>query len=184
MAEFPFAEGVGPFHPASRTVNTFTTKQDVSPVSVPVMTPNRFRVNTQLMIRAWGNYSALTAAVLTLGFWFGTRLGVITGDIVLAPAFTCGTTPAAWAWHMEWDGVVTATGAAGTLRGQGKIQFGSSLTVFNAETPIPVTDAARSVASFDTTIERAIGVSASWGASSASNQIVTDGHRVTVLNGY
>jgi hypothetical protein len=177
------AEVIGPFHSAARATNTFTTKQDVSPAPVPVIPGGKLIAGTKMYIRAWGDYSALTGAVLTLGFWFGTRALVITGDIVLAPAFTCGTTPAAWPWWMDWEGQLnTNPGTAATWLGQGSQQMGSSLTAYNAETPIPVTAAARTTAAFDTTIERAIGVSATWGASSASNQITVNGLRVTIWN--
>lgn len=183
--ELNFAEGVGPFHQArGAAFTTFTTKKDVSPVPLPVIIPDRLRKGSKLHLSARGEYSSLTAAVLTLGFWFGTRLGAITGDIALAGAFTTGTTPTAWPWWMEWDGFCTGTGASGTLEGMGQIQFGSSLTAFNAETPFPVTAALRSITGFDTTIERAIGVSATWGASSASNSITVISHRVLILNGY
>jgi len=174
-------EPVAPFHTAARITNTFTTKQDVSPSPLPVILAGRLRAGTKLIVRAGGDYSSLTAAVLTLGFWFGTRQGTITGDLALAGAFTAGTTPAAWPWWMEWHGLCTGVGTAGSVLGQGQIQFGSSLTAFNAEAPLPVTQALRTV-TIDTTIERAIGVSATWGASSASNQITVSQHTVLILN--
>jgi hypothetical protein len=183
--ELNFAEQIGPFHQArGAAFTTFTTKKDVSPVPLPVIIPDRLRKSSSLYMKAIGEYSSLTGASLTLGFWFGTRLGVITGDIAVAAAFTTGTTPAAWPWWMEWEGIITGTGAAGTFEGMGQIQFGSSLTAFNAEVPFPVTAAARLGTGFDTTIERAIGVSAAWGASSASNSITVIKHRVVIMNGY
>jgi hypothetical protein len=183
--ELNFSEQVGPFHQArGAAFTTFTTKKDVSPVPLPVIIPDRLRKGSSIYIKSMGEYSGLTAAVLTLGYWFGTRLGVITGDLAIAAAFTMGTTPAAWPWWMEWSGLVTGTGASGTLEGMGQIQFGSSLTAFNAEQPFPVTAAARLITGFDTTIERAIGVSATWGASSASNSITVIKHRVVITNGY
>lgn len=176
-------EPVGPFpQAASAAFNTFTTKKSVDPLPVPVIPAGKLRRGSRLHLKAYGEYSSLTGASLTLGFWFGTRALAITGDIALAGAFTTGTTPAAWPWWMEWDGICTLEGTAGTLLGQGQMQFGSSLTAFNAESPIPVSQALRTVSSFDTTIERAVGVSATWGASSASNQIITNGVRALILN--
>jgi hypothetical protein len=134
-------------------------------------------------MRAHGDYSSLTGALLTLGFWFGTRAGVITGDVALSSVITTGTTPAAWPWWMEWDGILnTAPGTTATLVGQGQLQLGSSLIAFNAEVPIPISAALRTTGAFDTTIERAIGVSATWGASNAANQVTVNGHRVLLLN--
>jgi len=177
-------EPVAPFHTAARATNTFTTKQDVSPAPVSVIPAGKCRAGSKLYMRAQGDYSSLTGAVLTLGFWWGTRALAITGDFVLAAAFTTGTTPAAWPWWMEWDGILnTNPGATATWLGQGQVQFGSALTTFNAEVPIPVTAAARTTAAtFNSTIENAIGVSATWGASSASNQITVNSFRAVIWN--
>lgn len=176
-------EPVGPFHTAARATNTFTTKQDVSPAPVPVIPGGKLRRGSKIFIKSAGDYSSLTGAVLTLGYWFGTRALSITGDIALAGAFTTGTTPAAWPWQMHWEGILnTDPGTTATLLGEGWVQFGSSLTAFNAETPMPVSAALRTTGSFDTTIERAIGVSATWGASSASNQVTVNTHTVLILN--
>jgi hypothetical protein len=181
--DFYLVEPVPPFHTAVGTAqNTFTTKKDVSPQPLPVIPAGKLRIGTKLYVRAHFEYSSLTGASLTIGLWFGTRAAAITGDIALGSAFTTGTTPAAWPGWMEWSGFCTAIGTAGALHGQGQYQFGSSLTAFNAEAPFPVTAALRTVSSFDTTIERAIGVSATWGASSASNSITVNELRVKIIN--
>lgn len=181
--QFSLAEAIGPFHSAAGSAfASFTTKKDISPQPLPVLLGGKIVRGTKVHIRAQGEYSSLTGAVLTVGFWFGTRAGSITGDIALASAFTTGTTPAAWPFWLEWEGFCNQEGATGTLLGSGQIQFGSSLTAFNNETPIPVSQALRTVSSFDTTIERAIGVSGTWGASSASNTITVNSLRVTVFN--
>jgi len=176
-------ECVDPYHGAVGTnFNTFTTKKDVSPQPLPVITADMLRRNSKIHMKVVGEYSSLTSAVLNLGFWFGTRTGTITGDIALSSAITLGTTPAQWPWWMEWEGFCTADGTAGTLNGGGQLQLGSSLIAFNAEVPIPITVALRDVAGFDTTIDRAIGVSGTWGASSASNNIKVQSLRVMVWN--
>jgi hypothetical protein len=175
-------EPVQPFSTAALASSTFTTKQNVSALPVPVISAGKLRQGSKLYIRAYGDYSSLTGASLTVGIWFGTRAGTITGDLALAGAFTTGTTPAAWPWFLEWDGILsTAPGTAASILGQGSIQFGSSLTAFNTNAPLPVTAALRTV-TIDTTIERAIGVSATWGASSASNVITVNDTRVMYWN--
>jgi hypothetical protein len=83
---------------------------------------------------------------------------------------------------MEWEGICDTIGTAGTLRGQGVLRLGSALTTFNADVPIPITAALRAVSGFDTTIERAVGVSGTWGTSSASNSITTYSLRALILN--
>ncbi len=174
-------EPVGPFHTAARAVNNFTTKQDVSPAPLPVVIPSKLRAGTKIHMRASGDFSTTGTPNLTLGFWFGTRAGTITGDIALSSVIVTPTATA-WPWWMEWDGIVTVTGTAGALLGQGQMQLGASLTTFAAEVPIPITAALRAVSGFDTTIERAIGVSATWGTASASNQVTVNSHRVLILN--
>lgn len=175
-------EPVGPFNGAAGTANNFTTKQNVSALPVPVVPAGKLRQGSKIKIWAYGDYSSLTGASLTLGLWFGTRGGTITGDLAIGAAFTTGTTPAAWPWMLEWDGILsTAPGTTASILGQGWMQFGSALTTFNAEVPFPVTAGARTV-SIDTTIERAIGVSATWGAASASNIVTVNDTRVVLLN--
>ena len=178
-------EPIGPPHiGGGAAFNTFTVKQDVCGAPLRKVIPGaKLRRGSQVYYKAWGEYSSLTGASLTLGAWFGTRAGVITGDLALGAAFTTGTTPAAWPWWLEWEGVLNSDpGTAATFLGQGQYQIGASLTTFNAEQPMPVTAALRTVASFDTTIERALGVSATWGASSVSNQIIVNGVRAVIWN--
>jgi hypothetical protein len=81
-----------------------------------------------------------------------------------------------------WDGICTAVGTAGSLQGQGLLWLGSSLIALSAAVPIPITAALRSVTGFDTTIERALGVSATWGTSAAGNSITTYDMRALILN--
>lgn len=177
------SEAIGPFHAASGVAqNTFTTKKDISPVDLPVIPGQKLRKGSKLAIKANGEYSSLTGASLTMGFWFGAENGTITGDIALSSVIVTGTTPTAWPWWMEWEGLCTVRGTAGALLGQGQLQLGSSLTAFNAEVPIPITAALRTVGSFDTTIARAIGVSGTWGASSASNSVTVYSHRLMIWN--
>jgi len=171
----PFATAAG------AAFNTFTTKKSVDPLPIPVIPGGKLRAGSKIHLKAWGEYSSLTGASLTVGFWFGTRALAITGDLALSSVITTGTTPTNWPWWMEWDGLCTAVGTTGTLVGQGQLQLGSALTTFNAEVPIPITQALRTV-TIDTTIERAVGVSATWGASSGSNQIIVNGLRGLYFN--
>lgn len=175
-------EPVGPFATASGAAfATFTTKKDVSPTPIPVIPAGKLRLGSKILIRANGEYSTTGTPTLTWGFWFGTRALSITGDIALSSVITTPSAAAAFPWEMEWEGVVNAIGTAGTLLGQGHLIQGTSLTA-DSTFPIPITAALRTVSSFDTTIERAIGVSATWGTSSGSNSITTYGLTVMVLN--
>lgn len=175
-------EPVAPFHTAALPTNNFTTKQNVAPSPLPVIPGGKLRVGSKLSLRAHGDFSTTGTPNITLGFWFGTSTGTITGDIALSSAITTGTGAAAWPWVMEWEGICTGTGTAGTLLGSGFLMLGTSLTAFASPVPIPITAALRTVSSFDTTIERAVGVSGTWSAASASNQITVNSHRVLILN--
>lgn len=148
---------------------SFTTKQDISPQPVPVLRAGQGMRGQGLWLKACGEYSSLTGASLTLGFWIGTAALSITVSLAETSVFTTGTTPTAWPFDLEWSGLIVADGTAGSIVGQGSCSLGSSLTAMTA-TPFPITQALRTVA-IDTTIDRAFGVSATWGASSASNTI-------------
>lgn len=176
-------EPVGPFPvAASSAFNTFTTKQNVSSAgTVPVIPAGKLRAGSKLQLHATGNFSTTGTPTLSMGFWIGTRALAMTIDLAISSAITTGSGAAAWPWIMRWDGFCTTAGTSGALLGQGWFQLGTALTTFAAEVPIPITAALRTVA-IDTTIERAIGVSAAYSASSASNQVVVDDLRLMIWN--
>lgn len=176
-------EPVGPFaFAASSAFNTFTTKQNVTTAgNVPVIPASKLRPQTKIRVAARGNFSTTATPTLSLGFWIGTRALSMTIDLAISSAITTGSGAAAWPWIMEWDGICTAAGTTGSLLGQGRLYLGTALTTFATPVPIPITQALRTVA-IDTTIERAIGISAAFGASSASNQVQVDSNEVLILN--
>lgn len=177
MADVYYTSPVPPFHTAvGAFFNTFTTFQDISPTPRPAIYGNALRAGSKLEVEAWGVFSNTATPTLALGFYFGTAA------VVLAQSAAITTTTGAtlWQWHLKYCGVVVAPGTAGSIVGQGIIDLGTSLTAMTTA-PIPVTDAARTVA-IDTTVNKEIGVGAAWGASSASNTIKTNDLRVLVLN--
>lgn len=175
-------EPVGPFASASGAAfATFTTKKSVDPAPVSVIPAGKLRLGSKILIRANGEYSTTGTPNLTWGLWFGTRALSISGDIALSSVIATPSGAAALPWMMEWEGICNAIGTAGTLLGQGTLVQGTSLTAVSTF-PIPITQALRTVSSFDTTIERAIGVSATWGTSSGSNSITVYSCTVLVLN--
>lgn len=176
---FPVARGT--------SQNTFTTAKDVSPgPALPVTYANELKLGSKVELEAWGEYSGATGNTLQLGFGYGiTSLGGLlsTGIIIAANALTAiGTSPAAWPWHMRWGGIVTTVGTAGVIYGSGILDLGSSLTAMTAGITIPITAAARSVGSFDTTVQKAWSVVAQWGTSAAGNIIITDAFNVKIAN--
>lgn len=166
----PFSIGIG------LAYNTFTTKKDVSPLPIPRLPSGRADVGSILEIDAQGEYTSLTGAAMGLGLYLGTyddavgSVPAIVTDIVLA-AITTGTTPAAWYWRLLGKYKVTKSGASGSMTGGCTLFLGTSLTAMTPS-PLPITAGARVVA-INTTVENRIGVSGSWGASNAGNQIIT-----------
>lgn len=180
---FPFlCETVDPFATASGgAFASFTTKKSIDPLPIPVIPAGRLRPGSKLVVRANGEYSTTGTPTLRWGLWFGTRALAITGDVALSSTITTPSGAAAFPWVMEWEGICNAVGTSGTLLGQGTLVQGTSLTA-TSTFPIPITQALRTVSSFDTTIERAIGVSAEWGTNSASNSITVYALTVMIMN--
>jgi len=179
--DFYFATPIGPFPTAaSSAFASFTTKQDVSPQPLPIMAAYQPRLGSKLWIKANGEFSTTGTPNLTLGLYIGTLAAAITTDIALSSVITTGSGAAAWPWEMEWLGTFTAVGTSGTVVGSGELKLGTSLTAWTS-TPIPITQALRTV-TWDTTIARAIGVSGTWSASSASNIVKTNSLVAMLLN--
>lgn len=175
---------VPPFAPDKSTAfASFTTKQDCSPRPIPVIPANRLRVGSMIKIEAEGEYSTTGTPTLAWGLYLGTHDGTtgtaptISTDIALSSAITTPSAAAAFHWRMEWRGKVTKTGSSGSMIGTGDLEQGITLTT-ESTFPIPITAALRTVA-INTTIDNAIGVSATYGTSSASNTFTT--YSITVL---
>lgn len=164
-------EPFGPFHTAvGASFGTFTTRQDVSPVPLPVIPAGKLRLGSQLEIDARGEFSTTGTPTLALGFYIGTQAAAITTVLAESSVITTGSGAAAWPFEIHWEGVyVGPIGTAGSLVGSGELKLGTSLTAWTS-TPIPITQALRTV-TIDTTIARAIGVCATYGTSSASNTV-------------
>lgn len=176
------SEPVGPFATASGSAfASFTTKKSVDPLPIPVIPAGKLRLGSKILIRANGEYSTTGTPNFTWGLWFGTRALSITGDIALSSVIATPSGAAAFPWTLEWEGICNAVGTSGTLLGQGTLVQGTSLTA-TSTFPIPITQALRTVSSFDTTIERAIGVSGTWGTNSASNSVTVYNLAVVIRN--
>lgn len=186
LANAALSEALGPFaNSIGAAFASFTTKKDISPLPIPRIPGGRLEVGSILEFKAQGEYSSLTGAAMGLGLYLGTyddasaSVPAITTDIVLA-AITTGTTPAAWFWRLHGIYKVIKTGASGSMVGGCVMDLGTSLTALTTS-PLPITAVARTVA-INTTIDNRVGVSASWGASSASNTITTHLLNVSHLN--
>lgn len=181
--DFYYTGPIGPFHTAvGAAFNTFTTRQNVSPVPLPVMQPGMLRLGSKLKVEANGEFSTTGTPTLSIGVFIGTAAGAISHQWEYTAAAT-GSGAAAWPWVLEWRGLVTGTlGTTTTIVGEGYIQLGTSLTSMGTPIAIPSTLALRTVATVDTTIARAIGVCATWGTSSGSNGITVYNLSALLLN--
>jgi hypothetical protein len=177
---------VGPFaQDKGAAFTTFTTKKDVSPLPIPRILPGMLRAGSVIKIEAEGEYSSTGTPTLIFGLYLGSHDGSIatvptlTTDIALSSALATSTA-AAYPWRMEWRGKVTKIGSTGSMIGNGNVEQGTALTT-ETTFPMPITAALRTVA-INTTVEQAIGVSATWSASSASNSITTYNITVSIMN--
>ena len=174
MGDFYASTPVGPFNTAiGSKFNTFTSRQFVDALPVPVILPFQLRPGTRLKIEAEGTYDTTGTPTLVWGLALGTvgATGALATPVVLAEssAITTPSGAADFDWRMEYRGLVTAVGTAGSITGTGTLEQGTSLTA-RTSLPIPITNALRTVA-IDTTVSRGVGVVATFGTSNAANQI-------------
>jgi hypothetical protein len=167
----PIAGPLTPLHVADgQAFNTFTTFQDVSPSPQLVIPQQMMDAGMELYLYASGEFSTTGTPTLSVGFWFNGAAGAApTSILAQSAAVTTGSGAAAWPWEAWWRGRLRSLGSAAVFKGQGTLLLGTSLTASSLN-PIPTTQAARSV-TVDTTANRAVGVGAAWGTSSASNSI-------------
>src|SRR5262245_3838857 len=170
-------ESFGPHAPnIGAHFNTFTTKKDVSPYPLPRIPGGALYTGDEIEIEATGEASSTATPNLTIGLFLGTSddasvtapAVAITTDIIISAA-TAIAACAAVPWRLWCKGKINNTGSSGVLQVYGLLFFPTSLTAVTI-TSLPATAAARAVA-INTTIDNRIGVSATWSASSASNDI-------------
>lgn len=175
----PIAGPLTPLHVADGAAfSTFTTFQDVSPVPQLVLPQQMMDVGLELYLYANGEFSTTGTPTLSIGFWFNGAAGAApTSILAQSAAITTGTGAAAWPWEAWWRGRLRGIGSSGSFVGMGSLILGTSLTATSLN-PVPTTQAARTV-TVDTTANRAVGVGAAWGTSSASNTITV--HTLSAL---
>lgn len=169
----PIVGPLTPLHVADGAAfTTFTTFQDVSPVPQLVIPQQMMDVGMELYLYAHGEFSTTGTPTLSIGFWFnGAAAAPPTSILAQTTTTTTGSGAAAWPWEAWWRGRLRSIGSSGSFKGLGGINLGTSLTAATL-IPMPTTQAARTV-TVDTTANRAVGVGAAWGTSSASNSITT-----------
>lgn len=175
-------------HPIARgaAFNTFTTAKDVSPIPLALSFANELKVGTKVQLEAVGELSTTGTPTFRLGFAYGITSagGLLSTGVELAGSdlVATGSGAAAWAWHINYFGIVTdvSVPATATIYGHGFIDLSSSL-VAAATKPIPVTAAARSK-SIDVGTAKTWHVFAEFGTSNAANQVRVDYFAAKVEN--
>jgi hypothetical protein len=167
MARQSWVSPVGPFAIGPDVAqNTFTTLKDIDIAPHPTLPANSLEEGSELELQASGEFSTTGTPTLLLGFYLGGTAGVA---LAASAAITTGSAAAAWPWVMHWRGVVRTIGPTGTIKGEGFLNLGTSLTAFSVNA-IPITQALRTV-TIDTTTAKIVTVGAAWGTSSASNSV-------------
>src|SRR5262245_19330131 len=164
---------LGPFAPAiGNNFNTFTARQDVSPLPLPILPANACRLGTALKMEAEGEWSATGTPTLILGFYAGvpgaSGGGTLTSILAESGTQTLSATTNI-PWRMEYRGKIVTVGTSGSIVGTGDLEIGTSLTAVTTVS-IPITLALRTV-TLNTTVANAIGVCATFGTSNASNNV-------------
>jgi hypothetical protein len=172
---------IGPIDVTSRAaVNTFTAFQDVYGAPQKIIPKSRLDVGLTLDVEAFGEVSTTGSPTFSLGLWFNGA-ALVAPTTILAQtqlaAYPVATVTGA-PWRLRWQGTLRliGTGAAGgTWLGQGFADIGNTVTPFSTMLTwvMPTTKALRTV-TCDVTADRAIGIGAAWGTSSASNTITVD----------
>lgn len=177
---------VGPFHGAvGAAFTTFTSRQDVSALPVPVIFPQMLRIGSRVKVEIEGEISSTATPTMVFGLYIGTGVGAsgapaaITTVLAESSAISFATA-AAWPFRMEYRGIITTLGTSGQIVGAGDVEYGTSLTAFTSA-PIPITQALRTV-TINTTVNNAVGVCGTWSASSASNSIKVLNQTVMLMN--
>jgi hypothetical protein len=168
-----YATPLAPFAPAiGANFNTFTTRQDVSPLPLPILPANVCRPGTIIKLEAEGEWSSATTPTLALGVYAGipgaSGGGTLTSILAESGVQTLSALTSI-PWRMEYRGKIVTIGTAGSIVGCGDLEIGTSLTALTTVS-IPTTLALRTVA-INTAVANAIGVCATFSASAAANNV-------------
>lgn len=131
-----------------------------------ILPANFLQVGSVLQFKAFGVLSTTSTPTMNLGIYYG---GVAGTALATTGAITQGSGVTNVPWRIELDTTIRSTGTAGTAISSGSVKFGSSVSVFTDEVPLPAT--ALATVAIDTTAAKLLSVGATWGTSSASNTL-------------
>jgi hypothetical protein len=153
-----------------------TTITDISPAPQFTLPANFLQVGSWLRFKAFGVISTTGTPTILLGIYYGAVAGTALGA---AAAFTLGSGITNCPWRIEMDTVVRSVGSTGTAMSSGFAKFGTAVTAYADEVPVPPT--ALATVSIDTTAAKVLSVGATWSANSASNTMTCHGFTIESL---
>lgn len=151
----PFTQGASVTVASTASETTLVSSTGIGGVT---LLKNGFVVGKTYRISGCGVFSNTGTPTLTIKVKFGSTAILSTGAVT--------TTTGASNREFTFSGLITvqSLGASGTVHGQGSLtEYASTPVVF------PMTNSA--AVTVDTTANQTVGVTAQWGASSASNTI-------------
>lgn len=151
-----------------------TTATDVSQAPQFTLPANfTWSVGTTFTFKAFGVLSTTATPTMNLGIYWGGVAGIA---LATTGAITQGSAVTNVPWRIELDTIIRTNGTAGTAMSSGFAKFGSSVSAFTDEVPMPAT--ALATVSIDTTAAKTLTVGATWGTNSASNTLTLHGFKI------
>lgn len=145
---------------------------DVAFTSSYTIPANSLTVGKTIRIKAYGVYGTFAVAPNVTGkLKFGSTTITTTGTITSVAGVTNG------GWWSEMYLIVTATGASGTVEGQGYAEFATAAT-----TGLSVNMTNTAAITFDTTASQVVTVTIQWSSSNAANTITLRQMTIEYLN--
>lgn len=128
---------------------------------------NEFHVGMVIRITALGTYTSDGTRTVTIRLGQGTAPVTEWNSMVSTAASTTNNQ-----WNLTWHGIITAIGSSGTLEAQ---MVGCINNVLK-------NDPNSATVAFDTTLDRTIGLTATWSANNISNSITLRQFIVEILH--
>lgn len=122
-----------------------------------------------LRVRAFGKYSTTSNPTMIFGLRWGGAAGVLLAQ---TETLTMGTTQTNLNWGVELVMVFRTIGTAGTVLAFGDVTVQTTTSAITTQTfSVAGADAPAVSASLDTTVDKALALTATWGTQSASNTL-------------
>lgn len=168
---------VGPLQVGTAVAkNTFTTLAALNPPGETISSAYQIpggstglQPGQYITVDAWGVASNTGTPTLILGLYYGAPGAV---DLAVSTAKTTTTAMAGWEWTLSYTGRIVSVGTSGSIYGHGQWTLPTSLTAWST---FRLPETAPAAVTIDTTVNKFIGISAAWSASSASNTITVNG---------